>query len=86
MRNFIKLFFNTILLVFFLPTYSYSQESQVQCKVLMEEISDWYQGDCKDGVAHGNGIAKGIDRYEGKFKKGLPNGRSTERYCSHPRY
>jgi hypothetical protein len=51
---------------------SYGQEKE--CKVLMEEISDSYQGDCKNGLAHGKGIASGVDVYQGKFKKGFPWG------------
>lgn len=51
-----------------------SQNKGTECKVLMESISGNYDGKCKKGLAHGNGIAKGIDTYEGKFKNGLPNG------------
>lgn len=50
-----------------------AQENEA-CKVLLPEISESYQGACKNGLAHGNGIAKGLDVYEGKFKKGLPHG------------
>lgn len=47
------------------------------CKVLKKEIQGEYQGRCKNGLAHGKGVAKGIDMYEGKFKEGLPNGKGT---------
>jgi len=47
------------------------------CKVLIPEISGSYLGDCKRGFAHGKGIAIGIDRYEGEFSRGLPNGKGT---------
>jgi hypothetical protein len=47
------------------------------CKVLIPEISASYVGDCKNGLAHGKGTATGIDRYEGQFSKGLPNGTGT---------
>ena len=53
-------------------TYSQTEES---CKVLISEISEKYEGDCKNGLAHGTGVAKGIDLYEGRFKKGIPNGK-----------
>lgn len=59
-----------ILLILF--TVSYGQDNE--CKVLMKEISDSYQGDCKNGLAHGDGIASGVDVYQGKFKKGYPWG------------
>ncbi len=52
----------------------FAQEKEEECKVLMKEISETYKGDCKDGLAHGNGIASGIDIYQGRFKKGLPWG------------
>lgn len=45
-----------------------------QCKVLDEKINDTYKGECKKGLAHGMGEAKGIDAYSGEFKKGYPNG------------
>lgn len=43
----------------------------------MPKLSGTYIGDCKNGLAHGNGKAIGIDSYEGKFKKGLPDGKGT---------
>lgn len=51
--------------------------AQESCKVLKPEISGSYTGSCKDGLADGKGVAEGTDRYEGKFKKGLPNGQGT---------
>ncbi|MDD7888013.1 hypothetical protein [Flavivirga sp. 57AJ16] len=47
------------------------------CKVLLHTINESYSGDCKKGKAHGQGIAKGTDTYNGQFKKGLPNGFGT---------
>jgi hypothetical protein len=48
------------------------------CKVLVEEISIEYEGDCKKGLAHGKGIASGAGFiYEGEFKKGYPDGEGT---------
>jgi len=47
---------------------------QNDCKVLMEPISASYSGKCKNGLAHGKGIAQGTDHYEGQFSKGLPAG------------
>ena len=50
---------------------------QEGCKVLKPGISANYEGKCKNGLAHGKGIASGTDRYEGQFSKGLPNGYGT---------
>lgn len=51
--------------------------SDDNCKVLLPNLSGSYEGNCKNGIAHGNGKAVGIDTYEGKFKKGLPDGKGT---------
>ncbi|OFX84321.1 MAG: hypothetical protein A2W99_00960 [Bacteroidetes bacterium GWF2_33_16] len=66
---------NSVLFVFILLIgfIANAQESN-ECKVLLESISGSYNGDCKNGLAHGKGIAQGIDKYEGKFKEGFPNG------------
>ena len=66
------IFFMTSLL--FLGCVANAQEYD-KCKVLMESISGVYNGDCKNGLAHGKGVAIGIDKYDGKFKNGLPNGK-----------
>ncbi len=57
--------------LFFFCSNLFSQEP---CKVLMQSISDSYVGKCKKGLAHGKGIAEGVDKYEGRFKNGLPEG------------
>lgn len=53
-----------------------------ECKVIKAEIAGTYTGDCKKGLAHGKGIAQGIDRYEGHFNKGLPSGTGTYRWAN----
>lgn len=55
---------------------------QTDCKVLKPEISLVYKGECKNGLAHGEGEASGRDRYVGKFKNGLPNGKGTYEWTS----
>jgi hypothetical protein len=45
--------------------------------VLMKEISGKYDGELKNGLAHGRGTAVGADTYEGHFRKGMPNGEGT---------
>ncbi len=44
------------------------------CKVNDSDISSWYKGDCKDGKAHGRGLAIGKARYEGEFVAGRKQG------------
>lgn len=64
----------------FTVVISSSLPAQEICKVLRADISDSYVGDCKKGLAHGNGIAKGRSTYEGNFKKGFPDGQGTMTY------
>lgn len=71
-----------IIFFLFLPT-TYGQEN---CKVLIEEISETYEGKCKNGLAHGKGIAKGEDTYEGRFKKGLPHGKGIYIWANGNKY
>ena len=63
-----------------LCTKGISAQAQDLCKVLWKNISDSYIGECKKGVASGKGEAKGIHRYTGNFKFGLPNGQGTYYY------
>ena len=73
----------SIVILFLLSISLFLSESlfaQADCKVLNESINQTYEGKCKKGLAHGKGIAKGIDTYEGNFKNGLPNGNGTYYY------
>ncbi len=51
--------------------------AQKDCKVLMPSIDSIYTGKCKKGLANGKGLAIGEDKYEGRFKKGWPDGEGT---------
>lgn len=53
----------------------YSQNAD--CKVSMPSISGKYTGECKKGLAHGQGASQGIDSYSGSFRYGLPHGTGT---------
>lgn len=64
---------STIFLLLTLIGFTNAQQSS-DCKVLMETINKTYLGDCKNGLAHGEGVAKGEHVYKGEFKKGLPHG------------
>jgi thiol-disulfide isomerase/thioredoxin len=44
------------------------------CKILDADISGYYEGECKNGLAHGYGRAGGRDTYEGYFENGLQQG------------
>jgi hypothetical protein len=61
------------IIVLAIGSIAYSQQGD--CKVIKPEISASYTGGCKNGLAQGKGVAKGIDSYEGQFNKGLPSGK-----------
>lgn len=63
-----------ILLVLMLPVFLMAQKSKADCKVLVEDLQGEYRGECKKGLAHGEGSAQGKHIYEGQFKKGYPDG------------
>ena len=54
---------------------------QSDCKVKLAGISGSYTGECKKGLAHGTGIAQGIDHYEGQFVKGWPEGKGIYKWA-----
>lgn len=63
-----------IIVLFTLPFFIYAQEKNSECKVLVEDLQGEYRGECKNGLAHGEGSAQGEDIYQGDFKKGYPHG------------
>jgi hypothetical protein len=71
----------TIILLTFI-SYSYSQQKDSTCKVLLTEISGTYEGDCKNGLADGKGTASGEDSYTGTFRNGLPEGKGIYKYSN----
>ena len=64
-----------ILLIAILPLFGFTQNSAEECKVLVKELQGNYKGECKKGLAHGQGVAQGTDTYSGHFTKGLPHGK-----------
>lgn len=54
-----------------------SKNSTTMCKVLDQDIAGSYSGGCKDGLAHGEGVAKWVDEYRGMFVDGKIHGKGT---------
>ena len=81
-RNLKGLFLSVILA--FIGITGYSQNTD--CKVNMPSISGKYTGECKNGLAHGQGTSQGIDSYTGRFRNGLPDGSGTYTWANGSRY
>lgn len=78
MKRYLKNYLITLLII----TSPFILNSQETCKVLVPEIAEQYIGKCKKGLANGKGLAIGIDRYDGSFRKGYPEGQGTYTWSS----
>jgi hypothetical protein len=80
MKNFLVLI-SCVLMQISMVFGTYAQEKD--CEVTVEGLNTEYTGDCKRGLAHGEGTAKGeIGEYVGKFKKGSPTGLGKMSYVN----
>ena len=57
-----------------------------ECKVVDPELQGFYQGGCRNGLAHGQGYARGTAEYEGGFRKGLKHGKGVKTWSWGDRY
>ena len=71
-----------LFLIFGLLSFCFSKAQDISqtCKVLSDKYKYGYRGECKNGLAHGQGEAKGKYHYIGEFKDGLPNGEGVIKY------
>jgi hypothetical protein len=67
-------------MILILGSNLYAQQV-TDCKVQLPALSGTYSGECKKGLAHGKGVAQGIDHYEGQFIKGLPEGNGIYKWA-----
>lgn len=56
------------------------------CRVMDPELQDTYTGACVDGLAHGQGTAKGTARYVGAFVAGRKHGNGVKEWPNGDRY
>lgn len=56
------------------------------CRVVDPELQGFYEGGCRNGLAHGDGYARGTAEYEGGFRKGLKHGHGVKTWQSGDRY
>jgi len=61
--------FSILFGLFLLFNLSFAQKQTTNCKVLSVKLQVSYEGECKNRLANGEGTARGIDTYQGKFKE-----------------
>lgn len=64
----------TVCSLLFLMLNGNAQNSST-CIVGLDSLKGLYDGECSNGKANGEGKAIGVDKYEGTFKNGLPDGK-----------
>ncbi|MBO6795365.1 MAG: hypothetical protein JJ895_15770 [Balneolaceae bacterium] len=64
----------------------HSREGNKECEVLLPSIAEDYEGYCKNGLAHGEGVAVGLHTYEGDFVAGYPHGEGVYTWHSERKY
>jgi hypothetical protein len=79
----IVLFFLVLSIVAFTPK---NQGDDYACKVAKKSLEGEYIGDCKKGLAHGEGWSKGTDTYKGHWKKGFPDGKGEYTWANGESY
>jgi hypothetical protein len=60
--------------------------AQQSCRVIDDELRGTYHGGCRGGLAEGKGVAAGLARYEGEFRRGLKHGYGVKSWPWGDRY
>ena len=60
--------------------------ADARCKVIDPELQGTYDGGCRNGLAHGDGIANGTAEYQGEFRDGLKHGKGVKTWAWGDRY
>ena len=72
-------------LVLFFLLFSLPAAAQ-DCGVLDPELKGYYAGPCKDGLAEGEGVARGTAEYRGGFRAGKKHGQGVKSWPNGDRY
>jgi hypothetical protein len=56
------------------------------CRVIDPELQGQYEGGCRNGLAQGEGFARGTAEYQGEFYKGLKHGKGVKTWPWGDRY
>lgn len=78
--------FLTILLTAFATTFTAAGAAAADCRVVDPELQGFYEGGCRNGLAHGTGTARGEAAYSGGFRNGLKHGHGVKTWAWGDRY
>ena len=68
------------------PVGTWHSALAADCRVIDPELQGSYDGGCRNGLAHGDGIARGSAEYQGEFRKGLKHGKGVKTWAWGDRY
>jgi hypothetical protein len=76
------------LFAFPLALFAFASQSAsaAECNVLDPELQDFYEGGCRNGLAEGEGRARGSAEYQGEFHRGMKHGRGVKTWAWGDRY
>jgi hypothetical protein len=66
--------------------YFFLVTANAQCRVLDPELQGGYSGGCLNGLAEGEGAARGAAEYQGGFRQGMKNGKGVKTWPNGDRY
>jgi len=73
-----------VLFVFF--SYFILVTANAQCRVMDAELQGSYSGGCVNGLAEGEGAARGTAQYQGGFRQGKKHGKGVKTWANGDRY
>ena len=73
-----------VLFVFF--SYFILVTANAQCRVMDAELQGSYSGGCVNGLAEGEGTARGAAQYQGQFRQGKKYGKGVKTWANGDRY
>jgi hypothetical protein len=78
--------FFAVALTFSLSPFISHSALSAECRVIDPELQGSYEGGCKNGLADGDGHARGTAEYQGEFRRGLKHGKGVKTWAWGDRY
>jgi hypothetical protein len=69
-----------------LTTIFFVATANAQCRVIDAELQGTYSGGCANGLAEGEGYAKGSAEYQGSFRQGRKHGKGVKTWANGDKY